>query len=104
MRTILGFVMAIGLCLVIFLSDVSARGFGGGFGGFRGGDAGFRGAYGGFDRGDRERSFRAGEDYARRRPIYGPVYTSPGFYAGGWGMDESDESGNDGGDDGGDDD
>ncbi len=68
---------------------------------FRGGvDYGqMRGEYRGYDGGDRERSFRAGEDYARRRPIYGPIYTGPGFYAGGWGMDESDDSTDDDDDD-----
>jgi hypothetical protein len=77
MRTISGFVMAIGLCLVVMFGDASARGFGG-----------FRGGYGGFYGGDRERSFRAGEDYGERRG----VHTDGGFYAGGWGMDETDDS------------
>ncbi len=95
MRTISAFVMAIGLCLVVLIGDVSARGFGG----FRGGYGGFRGAYGGFDGGDRFRSFRAGEYYGARRGLY----AGSGFYAGGWGLDESDDSTNDDGDNDGDD-
>lgn len=75
--------MAIGLCLVVLLGDASARGFGG----FRGG---FGGGYGRFDGGDRFRSFRAGEYYGARRA----AVAGAGFYAGGWGMDESDDSTN----------
>jgi hypothetical protein len=85
MRTISGLVMAIGLCLVVLFGEASARGFGGGFGG------GFRGGYGGFGGGDGA-AFRAGEGYGARRAI------DRGFYAGGWGMDESDEATSDDGD------
>lgn len=83
MRAISGIFMAIGLCLVVLFGDASARGFEG----FRGSYGGYRGAYGGFVGGDRERSFRAGEDYGAHRAA-----SSVGFYAGGWGMDESDDS------------
>ncbi len=73
-----------GLCLVVLFGDASARGFGG-----------FRGGYAGFGGGDRERAFRAGEYYGARRA----VDTGVGFYSGGWGMDESDDSTYDGGSD-----
>jgi hypothetical protein len=98
MKTISGFVTAMGLCLALLIGDASARGFGG----FRGGYGGFHGAYGGYDAGARERSFRAGEDYGARRPVYRG--RGAGFYAGGWGIDEStdatyDDDGDDGDDD-----
>jgi hypothetical protein len=89
MKTISGLVIAIGLCLVVLFGEASARGFGG----FRGGSGGFGG---GFDGGDRGRWFRAGEDYGARRA----AIADSGFYSGGWGMDESDDSTNgDGGND-----
>jgi hypothetical protein len=91
MRRVSGFWVAIGLCLVVLIGDASARGFGGARGGF----GGYHGAYGGagFDRYDGDRAaFRAGEYYGARRR----VYVDGGFYSGGWGVDECDDSGNNG--------
>jgi hypothetical protein len=83
MKTISALILAIGLCFVVLLEDASARGFGGFRGGFGGG---FRGGEGRFDDGFRDRSFRAGEYYGARR-----AWADRGFYAGGWGVDESDD-------------
>lgn len=75
MKTLWGLMIVLGLCLVVFTLDASARGFGG----FRGG-GGDRGVWSGGD----------AAQTARRAN-----WADSGFFAGGWGMDESDDDDDD---------